>query len=337
MGRLVEMVCEFQPYITEAPVAPAALYDTACRNDKPTIAAWRDTWLKQIKTNHEKFGPFGDKSVGKLFRRHLAQTCILAGSGPSLAYNGHLLKHRHGAVLVSCLHNFHFFEDRDIHVDYYVSLDAGPVTIEEVAEGGQHDAAWYWERTKGKILLCYVGTHPELIEKWQGTVLFFNCPLPDLDLMAEIDAVERFSMFVSSGGNVLGASTYLAKGVLGCSTLAFVGADFSFSYKNKFHGWDSKYDKEIGACLRVVDVYGNAVKTWPSYNGFKSWFDFVASTIPGVWINCTEGGTFGAYPGGNIMAVRQMELKTFLDMLGMCDHLEDQATNPTTAERKLLF
>ncbi len=130
---------------------------------------------------------------------------------------------------------------------------------------------------------------------------------------------------------------YIAKGILGCSTVGFIGADFSFSYKNKFHGWDSSYDSIMGACMRVTDVFGNSVKTWPSYNNFKGWFDWVASTIPGIYVNCTEGGTFGAYKEGNIMAVRQMELKAFLDMINMCEHLRDQCERPGSAERKVLF
>lgn len=335
--REQKIICDFQPYITAMPMDPKDAYKQSCSNDAPTIASWRDVWLQNIKMNHAKHGPFHERGLGLLFQKHLGQTFIIAGSGPSLAYNGEQLKVDHGGVVISCLHNFHFFEDRDIRVDYYVSLDAGPITITEVAEGGQHDAEWYWERSRDKTLLCYVGTHPGLLEKWQGKVYFFNCPIPDLTLMAEIDKTEKFSTFVSSGGNVLGGCTYIAKGVLGALTTAFIGADFSFSYENKFHGWDSSYDAKMGACLRTVDVYGNSVMTWPSYHNFKSWFDWLASTIPGIYINCTEGGTFGAYRDGNIMAVRQMELRVFLDALRMTEHLRDQCCKPGEAERKVLF
>ena len=88
---------------------------------------------------------------------------MLAGSGPSLVYNGEKLKNRGDMPLISCLHNFHFFEDRDIKVDFYVTLDAGPITITEVSEGGKHDADWYWERTKDCTLVAFIGTHPDLI------------------------------------------------------------------------------------------------------------------------------------------------------------------------------
>jgi hypothetical protein len=335
--RQVEMTLEYQPYILAAPIAAKDQYAQACSNDNPTIASWRETWLKQFLANKETFGSLAEHSAGKLFGRHQGMPVIVAGSGPSLTYNGKLLKNRGPAILVSCLHNFHFFEDNDIPVDYYVTLDAGPVTIEEVSEGGKKTEAEYWEKTKDKVLLAYAATHPDLLKKWQGKIYFFNCPIPDLGLMAELDQIERFNTFLSTGGNVLGACLYFAKGILGASMVGFVGADFSFSYTSKFHGWDSKYDKEIGACLRVTDVFGNKVKTWPSYHNFKVWFDWVASNVPGVYINCTEGGTFGAYDSGNIMAVRQMELEVFLGMLSMNEHLREQCEQPSEADRKVLF
>lgn len=335
--RIAEIPLQLQPYISEAPQAPQSQYAQACSNDKPTIETWRETWIRQFKANHETFGPFADNGIGKIYQSCHGRPAILAGSGPSLAYNGELLKNKGCAVLVSALHNFHYFEDRDIEVDYYVTLDAGPITVTEVSEGGQHDAAWYWERSKGKTLVAYAGTHPDLLKNWQGKIYFFNCPIPDKDVMAEVDAVEKFNTFLSTGGNVLGAAMYFAKGFLGCAISAFVGADFSFSYQSKFHGWDSSYDAKMGECMRCHDIFGIPVKTWPSYYNFKIWFDWVASNIPGIYINCTEGGCFGAYQTGNILAVKQMELKAFLDMINMSEHMRDQAYNSKNAQKKVLF
>jgi hypothetical protein len=337
MARTAEINLHFSPYIPSAPQRSDAMYAQSCSNDKPTIASWRDTWLRQFAANKAKYGSFAEHSAGSLYNAHKGLPAIVAGSGPSLAYNGHLLKDRGNAILVSALHNFHFFEDRDIPVDYYVTLDAGPVTIEEVSEGGQHDEEWYWARTEKCTLLAYCATHPDLLAKWRGRILFFNCPIPDLGLMAELDAIEKFNTFLSTGGNVLGGCFYFAKGIFGCSMTAFVGADFSFGYNDKFHGWDSKYDKSIGNCMRVTDIFGNKVRTWPSYHNFKVWFDWVAENVPGIYVNCTEGGTFGAYDDGNILSVRQMELAQFLAMLNMSDHLKDQCEKPAEAERKVLF
>lgn len=337
MGKRSEIICEYQHYVDRPPVTKQALYGQACSNDTITVTSWRATWIDNYRKNQAKYGPFKDRGLGKLHGRFRNLPAIVVGSGPSLKENAAVLLDNPGIPVVSCLHNFHFLEDLGVKVDYYVSLDAGPLTIEEVSEGGKKTADEYWAITKTKKLLCYVATDPKLLEKWQGEIYFFNCPLPDAAIIEEMDAIEVFHTFVSTGGNVLGASMYIAKGIFGCNPVALMGANFAFSYLEKFHGWDSKYDANLGQYLKTTDVYGNSVKTWQSYANFKSWFDWVAESIPGIWINCTEGGTWGAYAGGNIRSIKQMDLVEFLGMYKLCDELKEQCDNPSIAVRKILF
>ena len=337
MARIAEIQLEYQNYIEHPPVPASHLYSQACQNDGVTIDSWRPIWIANIRANHERFGPFKDRSVGKFWGQLKQKPVIIAGSGPSLKYNGHELANRDGIPLVSCLHNFHFFEDLGAAPEFYVTLDAGEVTVEEVSEGGSKSPEEYWAMTKHRKLLAFIGTHPKLLEKWQGEIYFFNAPVPDLAYMEEIEKIEPFHCYVGNGGNVLGACLYLAKGFFGGNPICFVGADFSFSYDKKFHGWKSKYDQSLGYTVRAVDVFGNRVHTWQSYANFKAWFDCIALKVPGIWINATEGGCFGAYPEGNLMAVKQMELNQFLGMYRMHEELRDQAEAPAAASRKLLF
>jgi hypothetical protein len=337
MGRKAEILLEYQNYIEVPPQAPQQMYAQSCANDQVTIEAWRETWLKNIQSNKQKYGSFKDHSIGKFYGKHKYMPVILAGSGPSLKVNAEQLRNKGGIPIVSCLHNFHYLEDLGVNVDYYVSLDAGEVTVEEVYEGGSKSPEEYWAMTKGKILFAYIGTSPRLLDKWQGEVYFFNAPLPDATLQQQIHDIEPFGCWVSNGGNVLGACMYIAKAFLGCTVMGFVGADFAFSYDKKFHGWASKYDAKLGYVLKAVDVYGNKVLTWQSYHNFKTWFDYIAGNVDGIYINCTEGGTFGAYPEGNIMSVKQMELARFIRMYHVADELKDQAETPEVAERKILF
>jgi hypothetical protein len=337
VNRVETMELVFQNYIEQPPVKKDDLYRQACSADTQTLGAWEKIWIDNIRENKKTFGSFKEMSIAEIFGRNQYQTVIIAGSGPSLSYNGDLLKDRGNITLVSCLHNFHFFEDRDVDVDYYVSLDAGDITIEEVSEGGQNSEDFYWERTKDKTLLCFIGTSPRLLARWQGRIFFFNAPVPNKEYELKQDEIEVFNTYVSNGGNVLGACFYIAKGLLGASTIAFVGADFSFSYKNKFHGWDSKYDKNLGTVLRAIDIYGNKALTWQSYYNFKCWFDWVTQAVPGVYINCTEGGIFGSYPEGNLITVRQMHLSQFLNMVNMNKLIEESVVHPETAEKKILF
>ena len=335
--RKREIICEYQPYIFRPPVASNNLYQSAVANDGVTIERWRKTWTDNITANKEFFGSFKDHSLGHLYGKHLYKPAIVVGSGPSLKFNIDKLKDRGAVPLISCLHNFHYMEDKGVPADYYVSLDAGPVVVGEISEGGDKSPEEYWELTKDRTLIAFIGSDPELFKKWQGTIYLYNAPVPDQEYEKEIDEIEPFRLVVSSGGNVLGASMYIAKAFFGCSTIIFMGADFSFGYDRKFHSWNSSYDEKMGHCVPIFDVFGNKVPTWQSYANFKSWFDWVTINIPGQYINCTEGGCLGSYPEGNLHSIKQMDLDKCLDMLHMYRHIKDQVEKPEEAQRKIIF
>jgi len=332
------IICEYQNYIFHTPVPPTQLRSNAVSADQVTIDAWKETWLGNIRKNKKFFGSFKKHSLGSLYGQFLHRPCIIAGSGPSLRHNYKKLKDRNGIPLISCLHNFHFFEDADLAPEYYVSLDAGPVVLEEIAEGGTKTPEEYWNRTKDRSLIAFIGSDPILFEKWQGKIYLYNAPVPDADYEKQVDEIETFRCIVSNGGNVLGACLYITKGYFGSSVTIFTGSDFSFDPgNNRFHGWDSKYDKNMGYCVPAFDVFGNKVKTWQSYKNFKDWFDWVSLQVPGLYINCSEGGCLGSYSDGNLFTIKQMDLDKCLDMFNMSSHLKDQALNPENAEKKILF
>lgn len=335
--KTAQIFLEYQNKIMELPIPPQQLYSNAAGSDAPTMAFWRETWLKNIRENKKRFGAFRDHSAGKLFKCFEHKPCIIAGAGPSLKDNGKDLLHRGSIPLVSCLHNFHFMEDIGAAPEFYVSLDAGEVVLEEIAEGGEKSAQAYWDKTKDRTLIAYIGSSPRLFEKWQGKIYLFNAPLPDVNLMNEVNEIERFGCYVSNGGNVLGACLYVARGFFGCCPIAFVGADFCFSYEHKFHPWDSKYDKNLGTVIKLVDVYGNKRLSWQSYANFKGWFEQLAVTSPQMFVNCSEGGCFGSYPEGNFVDIHQMKLIRFLFMYRMHEELSDQMTTPEVSENKILF
>jgi hypothetical protein len=335
MRREIEL--EYSPNIQRPPIPVKTLYQQACSSDEITVNTWRETWIRQVKENHAKFGPFKNNGVGKLFGKLKNQPCIIVGSGPSLKFNVDELKDTKGIPVISCLHNYQFLEDRGITPDYYVTLDAGPVTIEEVSEGGTKTSDEYFASTKNKKLIAFTGSHPDLISKWQGEVIWYMAPIPDQGIMDEFEKVEPFFTFVSSGGNVLGASMYIAKAIMGANPIVFVGADFSFGYDKKFHAWDSKYDANLGQVMYATDVFGNRVKTWQSYNNFKCWFENRCYSVPGIYINATEGGILGSYPEGNIEQIKQMALSDVIKMYSISDAVKPQCESPEIKDMKILF
>lgn len=335
--KRASILLEYQNPILNFPTPPEQMFANSCASDDITVKSWRAIWLANMKENKKRFGSFKDHSAGKLFKKFQYMPAIIAGSGPSLKENVHQLKDRGGIPLISCLHNFHLMEDNDAAPDFYVSLDAGEIVVEEISEGGTKTPEEYWAMTKNRKLIAYIGSPPKLFEKWQGEVYLFNAGIPEASLMSEIMEIEAFKCFVSNGGNVLGACLYLARGFMGCGQIAFVGADFCFSYDKKFHPWDSKYDNNLGLVVKMVDVYGNKRLSWQSYANFKGWFEQLSVRSPQQFINCSEGGCFGSYPEGNVVSIVQMSLARFLFMYRMHEELVDQMETPEIAEHKILF
>jgi hypothetical protein len=334
--KKAEVILEYQNLIERPPATPAALYQQACSNDESTIKHWWHIWLANITANKSRFGSFAERSISSEFQKYQYGPAIVAGYGPSLKGNAHDLRNRGRIPLISCLHNFHYFEDLELNPEYYVTLDAGPVTIEEVTEGGTKSVDEYWDRTKDRTLIAFIATDPRLLEKWQGKILFFNSPLPNAELIKKIDEIEEFNHFLSTGGNVLGACLYFAKTILGAHQIIYTGADFCFGYDYRFHAWDSKYDANMGQTLWCTDIYGMKRKTWPSYFNFKAYFDSVAMRAPGIYYNCSEGGCLGSYPEGNIAAFRYMDLKDCLKMFNINDELKEQMAD-AKAQKKILY
>jgi len=331
MLKTVKMDLEFLPYLAEAPMNPAQFQDRATANDAPTITAWRDIWIKNAQYNHDNYGPFSENHVGQLFGACAQKPCIVLGSGPSLSNSIEALKKNKSIYVVSCLHNFHYLIDNDIKVDLWVSLDAGPVTLEEISEGGKHPHEYYLEKSQDQTLAAYVSTDKGLVESWQGRILWFTCGIPDEGIKESMEKIEKFEVLVSSGGNVLGASIYIAKSFLGANPVGLGGADFSFSYDKKFHAWDSKYDGKLGKAMFAHDVFGNKVYTWLSYNNFKCWTEGISIRCPGTWINCSEGGTLGSYHNGLIPSIKQMTMWDFIRMYEIHEEMRYMAHNPTDA------
>lgn len=314
MIRNVNIDLVYQPIIEGPPPSQGNLFQRACAGDAPTIDKWKDIWINHTKAAKERFKSFDEFSVGKLYGLNRMKPAIICGSGPSLKHSIEALKansqSENPIMNISCLHNFGYFEDEGFHADFYLTLDSGEIVIKDVFESRKNLPGYYWEKTKGKKLLATVATDPKLFDLWQGDIYLFNVMIPDLDIHTQLQAIEKFTHYISCGGNALGGCLYIAKAVFSSDTIHLVGADFCFDYDNTFHSYKTHYDT-VGGYQLWPDVFGNMRKTWPSYLNFKFWFDHIACTVPGRYVNCSEG-TLGAYREGNIRQFQYMSLKDAL-------------------------
>jgi len=333
--QMIEMDLQFQNIIEGPPLSAEQLWSRCTGNDKITVTSWGNTWANQTEVNRKSYD-FNALTAMALHGKEAYKPIILAGSGPSLKKNVDWLlakkvknqfgeemdwPGRGGIRIVSCVHNFPMFEDRGVMTkdDYYVNLDAGPITITEMHEGGKFadNPQHYWDLTKDRTLVAHHCTHPDFLKKWQGPKYFFSDQSftpGSLDPWLDVTIVPPLQV----GGCVLGAAMYFSEIILGASQVVFIGADFSFSYNKKFHAWDSQYDQKFSGVIPATDIFGNRVWTWPSYENFAFWFQYHACGGGGNnshnWVNCTEGGILGSWPHGNIKQIPQMVLSDYLKM-----------------------
>jgi hypothetical protein len=349
----IDMVLRYSGCIDGIPLGKEAAWQNATRNDKVTVESWDKIWIGQTAQNSKTYN-FSEGSAMSVFGSESGRPVILMGAGPSLAKNwadlvgdGKTNFGRRDIKIVTNVHNFPFLEDHNLMTseDFYLILDAGDICIKEMSEGGANadNPDWYWERTACRTLVAYHGTHPEFLKKWRGKILWFTTPPASMKIAEEISKLIDITKVpvLNVGGNVMGAALYFARAVLGCSIPIFMGMDLSFSYNQKFHPWECWYNEKFTGVIPWIDIYGNRVWTWPSYLGFKSWFDFMACGGTGnnaqLWINATEGGILGAYPEGNIRQIVQMDLKTALHMFNMHHLLPSLIEKSTGGQFNLLF
>ena len=217
---------------------------------------------------------------------------IVIGAGPSLDKNIRLLRQAAGktilfssdAALKPLLHH-------NIEPSFVVCLDP------------QADIAKFLTDVSHRNITLVAPSiiHPQVLDLWEGSVVFYHKYAPDIPLLTEIQQQIPHIGVLTPGGTVLSVAYDLAFQT-GGNPIIFIGQDLSYP-KNNTHSRSSEYFEEIldhtleNQTDNIVfekDINGTTLPTLKSMAVSKQWFNWAFTTWkrenPTAIINCSEAG-----------------------------------------------
>ncbi|MBI1911702.1 MAG: motility associated factor glycosyltransferase family protein [Deltaproteobacteria bacterium] len=270
-----------------------------------------DSRLKWIENYFENLNYFPQYSpVDTLKDKFKGKPMIIAGAGPSLKKNAHLLKDLKGkAVIVAAITAYKPLLKYGVVPDFIIASEK--VDLPEYFTYGEED--------KNTRLILAEISHPGMFTREvKDKFIFFN---PYINLSLEHGKHWGSNYFPAIGGSVTTAA--LDMGVMfGCSPIVFIGQDLCFG-ENETHAPGGVYiaqnvriDKEKGEVIIEEDyvtlkdkarsrfnlqwlkgLNGGLVPSKFDWATFHQWFEnymvFLKKTgLPISVINATEGGAY---------------------------------------------
>lgn len=261
-------------------------------------SAYEDVWIKNFIANRQRIVATIPPGRPGRSGPYAGKTCYLAGNGPCLKKNAHLLAgkaHVIGTNRINALWPA-------IRPEFYAAIDAG-------AAGGA-DPAWADEIGTHVRGVFSVFCNPKLTARFRRT-WWFNVWGRGNDLWDLVDAHMPGIARLDSGYNVCYSALHMAYR-LGFSKIVLVGMDHAFSggyeyftsekpwiFRGRDGEWlfdrqtKARYDAR-GGLIRAVDIAGRDTWTDPT-------LVMAAEMLAGACffigrdveiVNCTEGGIF---------------------------------------------
>ena len=209
---------------------------------------------------------------------------VLVAAGPSLEKN---VRHLHGAkgrsVIICADTALRFLLVRGIIPDFVVSADPQEETYRKY-EG--------LDIPSSVSLVFHPATNPQIVKHFPGKKFVFDCSIPAYQWLQRFwlskGTLEQETMCqVHVGFN-------LAEW-LGCQKIILVGQDLSYSNEG-MHAKGSSYlsssDFEVVKTRSrwVKDIFGQSVRTEPTFLNYKAIFEKKIARFSGDVVNATEGG-----------------------------------------------
>ena len=232
--------------------------------------------------------------VSQLFGKFGDVPAVIAGAGPSLEKNIHLLNNVQNRAAI-------------IAVDTVLMplLSAGVSPTVTVMLDPQPDVAVFFSgvNTSRKTLVAPSIASPKALSEWKGEIVFYNKFAPDIPALSRIASQSPELGYLIPGGSVLSVGLDLAFR-MGAPSIGFVGQDLSYPPGGRAYVPGTTYgDVDTDSALANVneeivletDIFGRSLRTKKSLSVTRQWMEwaFVNLRRDGAkasFYNLTEGG-----------------------------------------------
>jgi hypothetical protein len=247
---------------------------------------WVDNFIDNI-TNRVK----GGYGVISLLDTLKFMPCIIVGSGPTLDYNIHLLKDlQDKACIISCDSAAKALLDYGVHPHLILSTDSKGAVAEFFKGMDLHEFTFILDT------FAHPDTAQLLIDEGAKIYWYNTLPVKSCSFSEVLNQWTGYLGNLGTGGCVATTIWSLAVLHLGCDPTILVG--LAEAYYDKAHQYASCVEKHnhqhidmyASEPMSVKDIYNRDCWTQPGFDSFRAWFEDAFLWVPGIFINCSEGG-----------------------------------------------
>ncbi|EDS76726.1 protein of unknown function [Clostridium botulinum C str. Eklund] len=263
---------------------------------------WFDTLISNLKYIVKA------EPINVLKDKYKDVPAIIVSAGPSLSKNIDELKNiDNDMMILSGGRTLRTLKEKNIEPNLIGVVDPGEVAYKMI-EG-------YIEKTKVPLLF-YEGTNEQVVEKHNGSKLYFS----QNSIMNDI--FEMHIENIGAGGSIAHTLTSAAI-FMGCNPIIFIGQDLAYTGEKyhadiaiyKYSNIEANEVKEELEGIYVEDINGELVKTSPVLDNFRRELEKIIENNNNVtFINATEGGA-------KIKGTLQMTLKDAIKSYEIKNHI----------------
>jgi hypothetical protein len=255
-----------------------------------TLLRFNELWKQNFRTNQSAIQR--NPGVSSLKNKFKNLPGIVVGAGPSLDKNIRLLSQaKDKAVIIASDAALKPLMAHDITPSFVACLDP------------QADIAKFLKGlpTRGMTLIAPSIVHPQVLDLWEGSVVFYSKFAPDIPTLTEIQKQAPKIGHLTPGGTVLSIAYDLAF-QMGTNPILFVGQDLSYPRKkthsregeNADENLQTTFQRQQENMILETDIHGFRLPTLKAMAVSKQWFDWAFTTWkregPVEIINCSEAG-----------------------------------------------